>query len=81
MSLPGWELVMKPHLEEKFNNSWVNPIEAEDKEDLIYKYIVAWAYAKAGKDILAFMEEHKRAADHLEKKERGEESNNFKIGG
>lgn len=72
--------MLKPRLETKISNAWVDPREAKSDEDLLYKYKVAWAMAEAVSQIFAMLEEYEDIAKKLEAKERGEEDNKFKIG-
>jgi len=76
--LAGWREVLKPLLDKKFNNSWIDPRGAKNDEDLLYKYKTAWAHAEAGKEIIALIETYVETANFLEKKEKGEVVDKFR---
>lgn len=76
----GWQQVLKPLLESRIKNSWLDPRKAKDEKDLSFQYTVAWALAQATTELVGLIEEYVSAADYLEKKDRGEIVDKFKIG-
>ena len=76
----GWSEVIKPLLESKIRNSWLDPRKAKDEKDLAFQYSVAWAAAQAAIELAGSIEEYVNMADYLEKKDRGEIVDKFKIG-
>jgi hypothetical protein len=78
--LEGWNQVLQPLLQQKFQNSWLDPRECLSDEDLKYKYSIAWAHAQAAKELMLLVDSFVAKAEFLEKKESGETGKNFRIG-
>lgn len=70
--------MLRPYLEDKINHSWVDPRSAESDEDLLYRYKVAWAFAQAAEQILAFLDQMVEQEKGLTAKEKGEVVNKLK---
>jgi len=68
-------------LETKIKHSWVDPRGATSVEDFFYKYVTAWGFSNAADEILKMVTEYVATADMLEKKEKGELTSKFNIGG
>lgn len=68
----GWLEVLKPWLEDKIHNSWVDPRSFKNDEEYVYAMKTAWSFAQAGEEILAFTEKMIEEAEALTKKEKGE---------
>lgn len=64
--------VVKPWVESKITNSWVDPFKAESDEKLLYQYKLAWAWAKAAQEFLDYLNRSVEEAEALTKKEKGE---------
>jgi hypothetical protein len=52
----------------------------ESEKDFFYQYITAWGFSNAADEILRTIEAFAQKFDYLKTKEKGDESNNFKIG-
>ena len=68
----GWLEVLKPWLEDRIHNSWVDPRSFESDEKYLYAMKTAWAFAQASEQILAFTTNMIEEAEALTKKEKGE---------
>ncbi len=77
---PGWRQVVKPFLEEKIKNSWLDPRKASSKEDFWYQYVTAWGLAQACDELVKEIDQMIETGKFLERKRKGETDNNFKIG-
>jgi len=73
----GWE-TMKKHLEDLSFHSWVDPREAKDKEDFIYREMVGWAGAKSASDLLRWVDTMISQAQAVEDKAQGRVEDKFK---
>src|SRR4030042_4723230 len=80
-SQPGWAQVLKPHLESKIQHLWLDPREVSDKETFWYRYVTAWGFSQAAREILRLVEGYVQQAETLEKKRKGELKDKFQIGG
>lgn len=80
VSSPGWVEVLKPYLEGKLRHSWVDPRKTTDKDDFFHQYSVAWGFSHAADEIMRSVEAFVQKFDYLKKKDKGEVSDNFKIG-
>jgi hypothetical protein len=76
----GFRKVFQPWLEDKIKHSWLDPREAKDDGDFKRRYEIAWALAQSADQILKFFSNAVAEAEALEKKEKGEEEDNFAIG-
>ena len=77
----GWLEVLKPLLEEKYSNSWVDPKDFDNQESFVYAYNVAHGWATAGKELLAHIQRECDVFDYLTKKSKGEvDAKDFRIG-
>ena len=72
----GWE-AFKRHLEDIAYHSWVDPREAKDKEDFLYREIVGWAGAKASVDLIRWVDNMVSQAQALEDKAQGKNVDKF----
>ena len=82
VSSEGWDLVLKPWLESKINNSWLDPKGSKSEEEFFFQYTVAYGFAQAAQQILEFVEQHKLTAESLVKKKEGKTvDKNFRVGG
>ena len=72
--------MLKPWLEAKINNSWVDPRAAESDEDLLYRYKVAWAFAQAAQQIIDYAEGLTEESEALTDKEEGKTTNKLREG-
>lgn len=75
----GWSEVVKPYLESKIKNMWVEPT-GKDDEKLLYEYKLAWAFAKAASEILELIEKLQNESEMITKKERGELKDKLREG-
>ena len=48
--------MLRPQLEKKIRNSWLDPRKATNENDLFYQYVVAWASANAADEILKMVD-------------------------
>lgn len=74
----GWLQIIRPKLEAKMKNSWLDPREAGDDKDFLYRYTVAWANANAAKEILQLVEGYIEKVKSLRAKEK--EKDPYRIG-
>lgn len=78
----GWVKVLKPWLESKINNSWLDPKGAGSKDEFFYQYSIAYGFAQAAQQILEFIEQQNQTADSLSNKQEGKTvEKNFNVGG
>ena len=73
----GWLEVLKPWLEDRLHNSWLDPTKIKDTKEFLYQYAFAWSFAKAVGEILAFVDQAKNETERLRKKEKGETVDKF----
>ena len=74
--------MLKPWLESKIKNSWVDPREVKSDKKLLYQYKIAWAFANAAQEILEFVEQNNQTAETLTNKQEGKTTEKkFDIGG
>lgn len=66
-------------LKDQIHNSWLDPREAKSKEELAYKYTVAWGHAKGASAVLEWIEGQLDAAETLLAKKEGKLVNKFAI--
>lgn len=66
----GWQQIIKPKLESKMNNSWLDPRKTSDEKDFFHQYIVAWANANAIDEILKMIEGYVKTVENLRAKEK-----------
>jgi len=59
-------------LEGLISNSWLDPKNFSNSEDLAYAYKTDWAFAKAASEIIEKVDKWSEEADYLLKKQRGE---------
>src|SRR3990167_7885851 len=76
----GWAQVLKPLLESKVHNSWVDPAKFTDDASLRYAYSIAWGWAKASGEVIDLVTQAETRVIELLKKERGEVIDKFRIG-
>lgn len=74
----GWLQIIRPRLEAKMKNSWLDPREAGDDKDFFYRYTVAWANANAAKEILQVVDGYVDRVTSLRAKEK--EEGPYRIG-
>ena len=80
MEHPAWLELIKPYLESKIRNSWVDPRKVTDKDAFFHEYVVAWGWSHTADEFLKFLEEYANRFEFLKNKKEGKEVNNFKIG-
>ena len=71
---------MLPWLEAKIKHSWLDPRKAKGTEEFFYEYVTSWGWAQAAQEIIEWVEKMKGQKEYLEKKKKGEITNNFAIG-
>ena len=76
----GWQEVLKPWLEAKLKNSWLDPRKVKEQDKFFYEYVVAWGFAQASSEILHFLEEKKSETQALRDKKKGIIKKDFRIG-
>ena len=76
----GWLEVLKPWLESKLNNSWLDPRKIKDKDKFFYEYVVAWGFAQAVRELLEFVNSQEGNIKYLKDKKDGVVKDDFKIG-
>ena len=69
---PGWEEVLKPHLENLIYHSWLDPQGVKDKDKFFYEYAVTWAKAESAQQIIDWVNGMVSQAEELRKIEKGE---------
>ena len=69
---PGWDEVLRPHLEGLISHSWLDPQGVNDTEKFFYQYAVSWAKAESAQQILDWVDATIEDAERLRKVERGE---------
>jgi len=74
----GWE-ELKKHLEDLSYHSWVDPREAKDKEEYMYREVVGWAGAKLSVDLINWVDNRISQAQAIEDKAQGKEMDKFKA--
>jgi len=74
----GWETLEK-HLKDISTHSWVDPREAKDKDDFLYREIVGWAGAKAATDLVNWVQGQISQAEALEDKAQGRNIDKFEA--
>jgi hypothetical protein len=74
----GWKEILRPWLEDKIHNSWVDPRSFKNDEEYLYAVKTAWAFANAGEQILSFIERMVEEAEELTKKEKGEKKDKLR---
>lgn len=79
METKGWSEVVKPYLESKIKNMWVEPT-GKDDEKLLYEYKLAWAFAKAASEILELVDKLQSESEMITKKEKGELKDKLREG-
>lgn len=72
--------MLKPFLEGKVTNSWLDPRKVKNKDDFFYEYTVSWGFAQAASEILDWINQKITEAKYLQKKEKGEITQ-IRIGG
>ena len=77
---PGWQEVLKPWLEAKLHNSWLDPRKVKAQDKFFYEYVVSWGFAQASNELLNFMEQKKGEVQALRDKKSGVIKKDFKIG-
>lgn len=73
--------MLKPFLMDKLNQSFPDPAKFTKEEEFIYAAKVASVFKKVVAEILGWVDQQIDTAKHLEKKERGEITEQFGIGG
>lgn len=76
----AWLEVIRPYLESKIRNSWVDPRKVTDKEAFFHEYVVAWGWSHTSDEFLKLLDEYLNKFEYLSKKKEGKLENNFKIG-
>lgn len=67
----GFQQVLRPWLESKITNSWLDPREAKSQDEFVRQYNVAWGMSQAADQILKFVDDKVAHAKFLEDKEDG----------
>lgn len=78
---PGWVEVLRPWIQVKLQESFPDPSAFKSVEEFTYAALASSALKKALAEILMFVENQKQTMEYLQKKDRGELENKFKIGG
>lgn len=68
---PGWE-VIKRKLEDLAFHSWVDPREAENEKDYLWRELNGFHAANNARELLEFVTKAISTAEYLEKKKSGE---------
>lgn len=74
----GWLQIIRPKLEAKIKNSWLDPRKTTDEKDFFHQYTVAWAVALAADEILKIVDSYVDRVKSLRAKEKEEEP--YRIG-
>lgn len=74
----GWLQIIRPKLEAKIKNSWLDPRKTTDEKDFFHQYTVAWAVALAADEILKMVDSYVDRVKSLRAKEKEEEP--YRIG-
>lgn len=74
----GWLQIIRPKLEAKIKNSWLDPRKTSDEKDFFHQYTVAWAAALAADEILKMVESYVDRVKSLRAKEKEDEP--YRIG-
>ena len=75
---PGYRDFLKPWLEKKFANAWLDPTDLGEDE-FKWKYLQNYYYARACQDVLAYIDSAVTQSNELLKIEKGEvEPNAFR---
>lgn len=75
---PGFRDYLKPWLEKKFANAWLDPTTLNEDE-FKWKYLQNYYYARACQDVLGYIDAAIAESSQLLKIEKGEvESNPFR---
>ena len=76
---PAWLTVVKPYLQARLHNSWVDPREVKE-EDFKWQYLNAYHFAKAIQELIDTLEKWSQEAEGLRKKEQGDIEKSPRIG-
>ena len=74
----AWLETIRPRLEKKINNSWIDPRKTTDEKDFFFQYTVAWAAAQAADEILKMVDGYTERVKNLRAKQ--EEEDSYRIG-
>lgn len=80
----AWVEVFRPYLLDKLNQSFPDPTKITGinrDEQFLYEAKVAAIFKKVVAEILQFVEGHVQQAKFLERKEKGQETDPFQLGG
>ena len=81
MEHQGFKQVLRPWLLEKLNQSFPDPSGFKDDNEFTYAAKVTSVFKKVVSELIDWFDMHKREAEFLEKKEKGEVTDPFRIGG
>jgi hypothetical protein len=77
MATRGWQEGGKTYLESLAHHTWVDPREAKNKDEYMYRELVCWALSKAAEDMLRHFENAVSAAQAIEDKASGKTADRF----
>jgi hypothetical protein len=77
----GWQLVVRPFLTDKLNQSFPDPVSFKKEEEFLYAAKTASVFKKVIAELLGWVDNKVEEAKYLEKKEKGEIEDTFNIGG
>lgn len=78
--LEGWKVLLR-ELEGRIGEVWIDPTEAKDNEDFLFRYTAAWASRKWLTEMVEFVNKKISEAEYLDDKRKGKvDRANFNIG-
>jgi len=76
----GWSEGFIGHVKDVSTHTWVDPREAKDRDDFIYKEIIGWAAAHSAMELIRWVENMISQAQAIEDKSNGVGPVDFSIG-
>ena len=72
--------MVRPFLLDKVNQSFPDPSQFKVKDEWEYAAMVASVFKKVGSEFINWLENHREVVKFLNKKQRGEVTDDFQIG-